>query len=671
MRARVLLLSLTIAATVAVSAPLAQRSTDVATLKSYARDFRAWVLARRTPVYFDLLRTSDTTVQDQDNDPVAYLMFIRDNGMPAYFIPTNLDAAKTVRTWDVWPSMVGGGYVGLTGSGTAAGELGQWDAGGVLTTHQEFQDRVTQMDSPGGTTDHATHVAGTMVASGVDPSARGMSYGAPLHSYDFSFDASEMADAAVNGMQISNHSYGSAAGWHGTRWYGDLNVSREEEYAFGFYNSDAQHYDQIAYAAPYYLMVFAAGNDRTDHAPPGVTHLHFSGSSWVSATDVHPPDSQFGGYDTLPFGANAKNILTVGAVEDITEGYAVPRDVVQTDFSSWGPTDDGRIKPDIVANGSALYSTSKLTVDAYTTLSGTSMATPNASASINLIAREYERLRGLIPLSSMLKAMVINSADEAGGYPGPDCMNGWGLLNVRRCVELLHMDDDDEGGFADATLDDGTTQHYGFASDGVGDARITIVWTDPAGTPPPPSLDPRTKMLVNDLDIRLLDRYGSTVGRPWALDPDDPSAAAIAADNARDNVEQIDIYAPAAGSYRLTVTHKGALASGSQDYALVWTGLRADSLVATGGVPKYAMADPYPNPLRGVSTLEFELLRGEQVAIDVFDVAGRRVANLLNETRPAGPNSVTFDTRGWASGIYFVRMQTANWSAARKITVVR
>ncbi|HEU4928427.1 MAG TPA: S8 family serine peptidase [Candidatus Krumholzibacteria bacterium] len=665
------MLSLTIAAMVAVPASMAQRTTDIPTLQSYAREFRAWVLARRTPLYFDLLRSSDTTTHGQDKDPAVYLMFIRESGMPAYYIPTNLNAAKTVRTWDVWPPNAGGGYVGLTGLSTAPGELGQWDAGGVLTTHQEFQDRVTQMDVPGGYTDHATHVAGTMVASGVEPAARGMSYGAPLHCYDFSFDASEMAVAAANGMQISNHSYGSAAGWHGTRWYGDLNISRAEDYAFGFYNSDAQQYDQIAYAAPYYLMVFAAGNDRTDVAPPGANHLHFTGSDWVSASDVHGVDAQFGGYDTLPFGANAKNILTVGAVEDIADGYAVASDVVQTDFSSWGPTDDGRIKPDIVANGSALYSTSKFTIDSYTTLSGTSMATPNASASINLIAREYERLRGLIPLSSILKAIVINTADEAGVYPGPDCVNGWGLLNVRRAVELLHVGDDEEGGVADATLDNGTTHHYGFSSDGVGDARITVVWTDPAGTPPPPSLDPPTKMLVNDLDIRLLDAYGSTLGRPWTLDREDPSAAASLRDNSTDNVEQIDVFAPAARYYRLTVSHKGSLASGSQEYALVWRGLRPDSLVSTGEVPKYALADPYPNPLRGVSTIEFELLRGEPVSIEVFDVAGRRVASLLNETRPAGPNSVTFNTRGLASGIYFVRMQTPSWSSARKITIVR
>lgn len=661
-------LSLTIAALASVPPSAAQRGTDFPALQSYARTFRERVIARQTPLYFDLLRTLDAAPLAHDEDPRAYLMYIRETGMPAYYIPTNLNAAKTVRTWDVWPANTGGGYVGLTGLSTAPGELGQWDAGGVLTTHQEFQDRVTQMDSPGGFTDHATHVAGTMVASGVEPLARGMSYGAPLHSYDFSFDTSEMADAAAQGMLISNHSYGSAAGWHGTRWYGDLDVSIAEDYAFGFYNSDAQQYDQIAFAAPYYLIVMAAGNDRTDAAPPGLTHLHWSGSTWISSTDVHPPDAQFGGYDTIPFGANAKNILTVGAIEDIPEGYALARDVVQTDFSSWGPTDDGRIKPDIVANGSALYSASKFTVDSYTTLSGTSMATPNASASINLIAHEYERLRGAIPLSSMMKAIVINAADEAGIHAGPDCQNGWGLLNVRRAIELLHLGEDDEGGTANATLDNGTTQHYGFSSDG-GDARITVVWTDPAGTPPPPSLDPSTRMLVNDLDIRLVDEFGSTAGRPWTLDPYDPSTA-LPGDNNKDNVEQIDVYAPRAGYYRLSVGHKGSL-SGSQDYALVWRGLSADSLVSTGDVPKYALADPYPNPLRGVSTIDFELLRGENVAIEVFDVTGRRVATLLSAVRPAGPSSVTFDTRGLASGIYFVRMQTPSWSSARKITIVR
>ncbi len=652
-----------------LSAPMAQRTTDVPTLQAYESQFRTRVLARQTPLYFELLRTSDRIAPNRDEDPSVYLMFIRETGMPAYYIPTNLNAAKTVRTWDVWPAATGGGAFGLTGLNTAAGELAQWDAGGVLTTHQEFQDRVTQIDVPGGYTDHATHVAGTMIASGVDPLARGMSYGAPLHSYDFSFDTAEMAAAAANGLQVSNHSYGSAAGWHGTRWYGDLFISSAEDYAFGFYNTDAQQYDQIAFAAPFYLIVMAAGNDRDHVAPPGSTHLHWSGSAWVSSTDQHPPDAQFGGYDTIPFGANAKNILTVGAIEDVAEGYANASDVVQTEFSSWGPTDDGRIKPDIVANGSALYSASKFTIDAYTTLSGTSMSTPNASASINLIAHEYEDERGSIPRSSTLKAIVINTADEAGLFAGPDCWNGWGLLNVRRAVELVNLDAGDDGGIVEATLDDGERHQYDLASAGLVDARITIVWTDPAGTRPPASLDPPTKMLVNDLDLRLVEPGGSTL-RPWTIDVD-PSLAASPGDNVSDNVEQIDLYAPIAGPYRLVVLHKRSLAGGSQDYALIWRGLRTDSLVTTGDVPAYSLSEPYPNPIGGVSTIDFTLAKSENVSIEVFDVAGKRVVLLLNGTRPAGPSSATFDARGLPSGIYFVRMQTPSFSSARKITIVR
>ena len=79
-----------------------------------------------------------------------------------------------------------------------------WDGGGVLTTHQEFGGRVTQIDSPGSTHYHSTHVAGTMVAGGVDSLATGMSYVASLMAYDWDFDDAEMAAAAANGLNVSN-----------------------------------------------------------------------------------------------------------------------------------------------------------------------------------------------------------------------------------------------------------------------------------------------------------------------------------------------------------------------------------------------------------------------------------------------------------------------------------
>ena len=80
------------------------------------------------------------------------------NGIPQYYTTDNLNAAKTISTDNVWP---GGGFgYSLSGSGIT---LGEWDAGKVRTTHQEFAGRVTS--AQGSLHPHSTHVAGTIGAS--------------------------------------------------------------------------------------------------------------------------------------------------------------------------------------------------------------------------------------------------------------------------------------------------------------------------------------------------------------------------------------------------------------------------------------------------------------------------------------------------------------------------
>jgi hypothetical protein len=130
---------------------------------------------------------------------------ISKTGMPVYYQTTNnLDAARTISTNKVWPA--GSLGLNLTGSGMT-NRIGVWDGGKVLTTHQEFQSRATQVDGASTLSDHATHVAGTMTAGGVVANAKGMSYQAPIKCYDWNSDASEMSSAASSGMLVSNHSY--------------------------------------------------------------------------------------------------------------------------------------------------------------------------------------------------------------------------------------------------------------------------------------------------------------------------------------------------------------------------------------------------------------------------------------------------------------------------------
>ncbi len=651
---------------------------NVLELERLSRTYRQQLESRRGADYQRLVTSTDPAVQALNRNPDFGLTFIRPGGVPAYFILHNLNAAKTVRTWDSWPAPVGGGAHTATGATTAPGELAVWDGGGIRTTHAEFGGRATQMDSPTQIIQHATHVSGTLIAAGVNASARGMSYEAPLHAYDWYSDTSEMATAAAAGMQVSNHSYGYATGWEpsGSNWYwwGDMAISTTEDYGFGYYDDSAQAYDQIMYNAPQYLICMSAGNDRNDSGPsPGSSHYHWSGT-WVLSNDIHGTDYQNGGYDTISWTGTAKNILLVGSVNDISGGYTAPGDVVQAAYSSWGPTDDGRIKPDIVSNGQNLTSCSHATDNAYAILSGTSMASPSAAGSVNLIAQEYEIARGSTPWGSTVKALVINGADDAGLFAGPDYQNGWGLLNTKRALDIVYANQGDNMGVLEATLTSNSNQEYWFALTIPDDIRVTIAWTDPPGTVSAPALDSAAKKLVNDLDMVLEEVYTGTTTEPWNLSRTLPGNAATRGPNHVDNVEQIDLVGPAIGVYKVTVSHTGSLSGGSQKYSLVWRGMHETATPVAGAAraPSFWIGDPRPNPVAGAATVDFGVDAPSVVSIYVYDVAGHRVATLLeNSQRGTGTGTVTLDSSRLASGVYFIRMESAAQTTTRKITVVK
>ncbi|MCX6305620.1 MAG: GEVED domain-containing protein [Bacteroidetes bacterium] len=510
------------------------------------------------------------SVRNETGTSTSEIQFIDNSGFPQAFITTNLNAGKTTNTDDIWV----GGSTGLNLSGNGY-LVGEWDAGGVLTTHQEFDNgggtRVTQVDAPAATHYHSTHVAGTIVAEGQTAAAHGMATQALLHAYDWTDDLTEMASAASGGLTLSNHSYGYIRGWYSDGfdwyWYGNPTISATEDYLFGFYDASSHDWDQIAYNAPGYLIVKSAGNDRGDSHTGG--HYYNNGSSWVYSTAARDVDGGADGYDCLEQRAVAKNVLTIGAVDDITAGWASPSDVVMSSFSAWGPTDDGRIKPDLVANGIGLYSTTNTGNANYTTLSGTSMSTPNTTGTLVLLQDYYKSLKGGTMTAAALKGLVINTANEAGPADGPDYKFGWGLLNATGATNLITSDNTQGGVIVESTLLNGQSTDYTYYSDG-SNINVTLCWTDPAGTPVAASLNPTNLMLVNDLDVRVI---GALTYYPWMLNPASPSANAFKGDNFRDNVETVNVVSPPAGYYTIRVNHSGTLSGGSQAYALIIKGM--------------------------------------------------------------------------------------------------
>jgi len=522
---------------------------------------------------------------------ILVLQGINKRGFPVYFTTDdNIISAATTGTNTVQP----GGSLGLNLSGSSTflnNRIAVWDGGAVYRFHQEFSGKAITIADTSSVIDHATHVAGTMMAKGVYPPVKGMAFNAStLLSYDFNNDVAEMSKVAST-LLLSNHSYGELGGWvfddgfNRWEWYGIPGDT--VDYTFGFYGDHTQAFDKVAYNAPYYLIVEAAGNAHGSVGPAvGQDYYGYKSASDQTFVDKGPrPDSisSNNGYDCISSTANAKNILTVGAVNPLPYGPANSQSITTAYFSSWGPTDDGRIKPDLVGNGLNVLSTGASSTTSYITLSGTSQAAPNITGSLYLLQEYYgQKNSGAFMKAATLKGLACHTAFDAGNV-GPDYIFGWGLLDMKAAAQAI-TDNGTKSKIQENTLAQGTTQTFNIVASGNGPLVATISWTDPAGSiTPDGTINDRTPKLVNDLDIRISD--GTKTYMPWVLDPNNPSAAATTGDNIRDNVEQVYVAGAIPGrTYTVKISHKGTLTSGPQAYSLIVTGIGGTAYCASGPV---------------------------------------------------------------------------------------
>jgi len=508
------------------------------------------------------------------------------NNHPRYYTTfNNSDAAATINTTCLWP----GGSSGFNLNGASPNmknKLGVWDGGRVRETHHELVGRITRMDSSydnGGGSEHATHVTGTMIASGINPYAKGMANGLQgilTYSISMGDDIAQVTSQSKN-ILLSNHSYGDQCGWIFSDYYGAWvfmgNYKDTVDYKFGYYSNDAATLDNIAFNAPYYLHVSAAGNYRNQNGPAvGDVYDYYDSTGNLKQGTRPAGISSNSSYQTIPTYNNAKNILTVGAIEAIAGGYTQPGDVRMSAFSSWGPTNDGRIKPDIVGDGVYVMSSVNYNDSSYDYYSGTSQAAPSITGSLFLLQEYYSRVHnGSFMRAATLKGLAIHTANEAGTSLGPDYQYGWGVLNNQLAAEAIKV--------ANATQNAATSKHivqenllinaqpYSqiFTASASGTVKATISWTDPAGVVV--TVDAKHKPvpeLVNDLDLRII-KNGVTYF-PWVLSPLVPSAAATRGDNTLDNVEQVIVYNVNKGdTYTIQVSNKGTLYNGTQAYSLI------------------------------------------------------------------------------------------------------
>jgi len=572
-------------------------------------------------------------IVDKENNKISQLYDVSENNTPIYRTTFNHNASISTRT--NFLNSGGGLNLNLNGANML---IGLWDGGVVRDDHIEFSEgpfsttsRVNNMDNVSPDF-HATHVAGTMIARGSNPDAKGMAPEANINSYDWNNDMGEVnSEITTNGLLISNHSYGVPVFDEDTE---QIQVPNSWP---GKYRQEARNWDLIHYNAPYYLMVVSAGNEGS---------LSYSGSLGTNR-------------DKLIGEKNSKNNLVIANAQDaIINAQGDLVSVTINESSSQGPTDDRRIKPDITGNGTGLISTSNTGIQDYAQATGTSMSAPNVTGSLILLQEYYNDLYNSFMRSSTLKGIALHTADDAG-RPGPDEVFGWGLLNSKKAAETIAQT---TSSVEELTLSQGQTITRTVTANGLEELKASITWTDVPGQVADNNLNSSTPILVNDLDIRVT--RNSDTYLPWRLDFFNPTGDAVKADNNVDNVERVDVENTVANAeYTVTITHKGSLTNSSQDFALIITGI--DGTLNAEKFTKNIFSI-YPNPANNKLNIQFnQSISGDNLQLSIIDMLGRTVSK-QQELSIETYNNTSIDVSSLDKGTYFINLTNGNSTITKK-----
>ena len=572
-------------------------------------------------------------IRGQDGS-IKEIKYIIDN-QPIYMTTHNAGSAEATRTNFLHPG--GGLNLNLEGDNMT---IGVWDGDNVRDTHSEFQSldftsgsRISSPDfgASDAYSNHATHVAGTIIATGLNESAKGMAPKASVISYDWDADSVEAGNESLeNGLLLSNHSYG-------------IPVQQNDNlnYLMGSYGAESREWDAITHLADYYLPVISAGNDGTTEYNGGLAN----------------------NYDKLIGNKTSKNTLVVANARNpyiLENGDLLFMNINSS--SSQGPTDDGRIKPDISGDGTSVYSTVASNDNSYGSMTGTSMSAPNVSGTLLLLQEYYNQMNGFFMKASTLKALVCHTADDDNTV-GPDPVFGWGLLNAKFAAETILNDHNNIALIYEGALNNGKTYDYTFSSGGGGQLKVTLCWTDPPGSVNN-TLNSPTPALVNDLDLRV--SGNGTTHFPWKLDANNPQSWATTGDNIVDTVEGIQINTPQINSnYSIRVSNKGSLLDGAQNFSLVITGpnlvLSDESLDATALVL-------WPNPAKDVINFQYPSFSQKVTQVTLSDLQGRVVYKSNLRSRE-GLLRGQIKTTDFSKGFYILNLRQGNSVLNHKIVL--
>ncbi|CAG9606506.1 S8 family serine peptidase [Pseudoneobacillus rhizosphaerae] len=411
---------------------------------------------------------------------------------------------------------------GLSGAGqiVAVADTGLDTGNNDTTMHESFRGKINAIYSWGRTGNandpngHGTHVAGSVLGNA---SFKGMAPSANLVFQSIMDSNGGLGGLPTDLKTLFSQAWNAGARIHTNSWGAPVG---------GAYTIDSQAVDQYVYSNDMTIL-FAAGNEG--------------------------PNSR-----TISSPGSAKNAITVGASENNRPTFGSYADNINqiAEFSSRGPTKDGRVKPDIVAPGTYILSSrSSLAPDSsfwanynskYAYMGGTSMATPLTAGNVALLKEHFLKNKGIDAKPSLIKAALVAGATNLGTTTGNQ---GWGRVNVEKSINVAYVNES-------KALTTGTKATYTFSATSSRPLKFTLAWTDYPGSPN------ATYSLVNDLDFVVKSPSGKVYVGNDTTSPYNDNWDGV------NNVESVSIAVPENGTYTIEVQAYNVANGGSQDFSL-------------------------------------------------------------------------------------------------------
>jgi hypothetical protein len=495
---------------------------------------------------------------------------------------------------------------------------------------------------------HGTHVSGTTCGNDFTNTYtkfNGVARGARMIMQDIGYGGGNLSppnpltigfqDAEDDGACAQTNSWGYTSG--------------------NSYTTECRDIDNYMYNNKYFVILFAAGN---------------SGSA---SNTVHPP-------------ATAKDDITVGASCQNPGHNAIAT------FSSRGPADDTRYEPTIAISGSdandvcpdpwssvraiaSALNSGTTPVASCDTISdnwcGTSMATPAACGATGLVRQYYydgwyplgspDPSNAFTPTNDLIRATIINSAEDMGTANIPNNDEGWGRIVLDNALYFagdtreLRVAEHDGINTNDSVL-------YAYIVDNTSEPlEITLVWSDIGAAV---SANPA---LVNDLDLTVTTPSATEyLGNVFSGGQSQTGGS----HDRRNTVECVLRNTPETGTYTIKV--KGFnIPNGPQHFALCLTGCFAPVGIAeehplVPGTSSFSIASLGRN-----AEIEFTLTARQHVEITAYDVTGRKIATIAHGVFGPCEHKLRWETDRVSAGIYFLVIASQELNTTKKFILVK